>query len=81
MLVLSRKPGEKIIIGGNITLTVVGVRGNQVKIGIDAPDGVRLFRGELAPREGRRAPPVPVSAPSDSSQGLVRKVSPCSEAP
>ena len=48
MLVLSRKPGEKIIIGNGITLTVSEVKGNQVRVGIDAPDDVRILRAELA---------------------------------
>jgi carbon storage regulator len=49
MLVLSRKPGEKIVLGGNITLTVVEVRGNQVRLAFEAPDDVRILRGELVP--------------------------------
>ena len=48
MLVLSRKPGEKVVIGGNITVTVVGVNGNRVRLAFDAPDEVRILRGELA---------------------------------
>jgi len=48
MLVLSRKPGEKVVIGTDITLTVVEVNGNRIKIGIDAPNQVRILRGELA---------------------------------
>jgi carbon storage regulator CsrA len=47
MLVLSRKPGEKIHVGSTITITVVHVRGNQVRLGIDAPDQVRILRAEL----------------------------------
>jgi carbon storage regulator CsrA len=48
MLVLSRKPGEKVVIGNGITVAVVGVTGNRVRIGIDAPDQVRILRAELA---------------------------------
>jgi carbon storage regulator len=48
MLVLSRKPGEKIHIGSDIVLTVVEVRGNRVRLAIDAPDDVRILRRELA---------------------------------
>jgi carbon storage regulator len=48
MLVLSRKPGEKVVIGGGVTVTVVEVQGNRVRVGIDAPDHVRILRGELA---------------------------------
>jgi len=47
MLVLSRKPGENIIIDGNITLTVVEVTGKVVRLGIDAPPAVRILREEL----------------------------------
>lgn len=48
MLVLSRKPGEKVIIGNGVTVTVLGVLGNRVRVGIDAPAQVRILRGELA---------------------------------
>ncbi len=48
MLVLSRKPGEKITIGDNITLTVLEVSGNRIKVGVEAPGSVRVLRGELA---------------------------------
>jgi carbon storage regulator len=60
MLVLSRKLGEKVQIGDEITLTVVSISGNRVQLGIDAPDTVRILRGELlnrltAPNESRLA--------------------------
>jgi carbon storage regulator len=48
MLVLSRKPGEKVVIGGNITIRVVEVAGGRVRFGIEASDDVRILRGELA---------------------------------
>ena len=47
MLVLSMKPGEKLLIGENITVTVVEVRGKRVKIAIDAPDAMLILRDEL----------------------------------
>jgi carbon storage regulator len=47
MLVLSRKPGEKIHIGTGITITVVAAKGNKVRIGIDAPKDVPVLRSEL----------------------------------
>jgi carbon storage regulator len=47
MLVLSRKPGEKIRIGSGITITVVGVQGNKIRLGIDAPEDVPILRSEL----------------------------------
>ncbi len=47
MLVLSRKEGEQLVIGGNIVLTINRISGNRVAIGIDAPRDVRIVRGEL----------------------------------
>jgi carbon storage regulator len=47
MLVLTRKPGEKIVIGDNISVTVCATEGNKVRIAIDAPRHVRILRGEL----------------------------------
>ena len=51
MLVLSRKPGEKVVLGNGITLTVVEVRGDRVRLAVDAPDPVRILRAELACRQ------------------------------
>lgn len=47
MLVLTRRPGESIIIGGDITVTVLEVRGDQIRIGIDAPRSVKVHREEV----------------------------------
>jgi len=49
MLVLSRKEGERIIIGDGIVLTINRIAGNRVAIGIEAPRDVRVVRGELDP--------------------------------
>ena len=47
MLALSRKPGESIVIGNDIEITVLEVKGDQVKIGIDAPKSVPIYRKEI----------------------------------
>lgn len=47
MLVLSRKPGESLIIGDGIKVTVVEVKGDSIKIGIEAPKDVPVWRKEL----------------------------------
>lgn len=51
MLILSRKTGERLVINGNITVVISRVAGNRVTIGVEAPDEVRIVRGELAPKE------------------------------
>jgi len=54
MLVLSRRLGEQIIIGGEIRITVVAVQGNKVRIGITAPPDIRVDREEISQRlQGR----------------------------
>ena len=50
MLVLTRKLDETIIINNEIRITVVGLRGNQVRLGIEAPDSVMILREELHDR-------------------------------
>jgi carbon storage regulator len=51
MLVLGRKTGEKILIGDDITVAVLAVNGDKVKIAVDAPKGVKILRGELVEEE------------------------------
>ena len=50
MLVLSRKPGESIVIGNDITVTVVAVEGGRVKLGFNAPREVPIHRTEVYQR-------------------------------
>ena len=47
MLVLTRKIGETLVIGGNVTVTVLAVKGSQVRIGITAPREVQVHREEI----------------------------------
>jgi carbon storage regulator len=60
MLVLRRKPGEQVVLGGGITVTVVSALGNTVRLAFDAPNQVRILRAELLGRQGEPpAPPLP----------------------
>jgi carbon storage regulator len=52
MLVLTRKAGEKIVLDGNIIMTVVEINGNRVKVAFEAPDEVVILRGELVEGNG-----------------------------
>lgn len=47
MLVLSRRIGESVVVGDDVTITVLEVRGDVVRIGIDAPRSVKVHRAEL----------------------------------
>ncbi|KAE9527805.1 MULTISPECIES: carbon storage regulator CsrA [Testudinibacter] len=50
MLILTRKIGESLLIGEDISISVLSVRGNQVKIGVDAPKEVAVHREEIYQR-------------------------------
>lgn len=66
MLVLTRKPGERLHVGDDITVSVLEVRGNRVRIGIEAPKHVRVVRAEL--REWENSP---LDTRSDRRAALV----------
>ena len=51
MLVLSRRKNERILIGENISVQVVSVQGNTVRLGLEAPDNVKIVREELKERD------------------------------
>lgn len=47
MLILTRKPGESLYIGDNLKVTIVEIKGNQIRVGIDAPPEYRIYREEI----------------------------------
>ena len=54
MLILTRRVGESLIIGDDVTITVLGVKGNQVRIGVNAPRDVAVHREEILDSFERR---------------------------
>jgi carbon storage regulator len=72
MLILTRRVGETVMIGEEVTVTVLGVKGNQVRIGVNAPKTVAVHREEIFERikreqeggEGSGGPPMEARAAS-----------------
>lgn len=70
MLILTRRVGETLMIGEDISVTVLGVKGNQIRIGINAPQDVAVHREEIyerIQREGRE--PEAADEPHDPKAG------------
>ena len=73
MLVLSRKLNEKIQIGDDITITILGIKGRGVRVGIEAPREVRVLRSELRRQEDEvGTPPVSDEAPEPQGNASSR---------
>ena len=70
MLVLTRKQQERIHIGENVTITVVRIKGNTVRVGIEAPRDVRVMRGEaIEADKSRQCRIVPTAAGDENGSG------------
>lgn len=78
MLVLSRKEGERLVIGDNITIVVSKINGNRVSIGIEAPREVRIVReelqAELDAKEAGAARPTGIPANFSATIPMNRRV-------
>ncbi|MFU2046958.1 carbon storage regulator CsrA [Avibacterium gallinarum] len=57
MLILTRKIGESLLIGDEISITILSVRGNQIKVGVNAPKEVSVYREEIYQRMKKQDDP------------------------
>jgi carbon storage regulator len=64
MLILTRRVGETVMIGNEVTVTVLGVKGNQVRIGVNAPKDVAVHREEIYERIKREQQSEEVEKPN-----------------
>ena len=68
MLILTRRVGESVVIGDEIAVTILGVKGNQVRVGVTAPRDVTVHRQEIYERiKSEQESPVPAETPDEPS--------------
>jgi carbon storage regulator len=67
MLILTRRVGETVMIGNDVTVTILGVKGNQVRVGINAPKNVAVHREEIYERIKREQQGVSQGEPRSES--------------
>lgn len=68
MLILTRRVGETVMIGDDVTITVLGVKGNQVRVGINAPKTVAVHREEIYERIKREQHPEDLTEKPKAAQ-------------
>ncbi|WP_431278756.1 carbon storage regulator CsrA [Leifsonia poae] len=73
MLVLTRKVGERVLIGDDIVVTILDSRGDGIRIGIDAPRGVRIQRDEVIKAITEANQEASEAAATDDAEALIKK--------
>ena len=73
MLILTRRVGETLVIGDDVTVTVLGVKGNQVRIGVEAPKHISVHREEIYERIQREKAQATTDGTAAADTPLVSK--------
>lgn len=76
MLALTRRVGERIVIGDNVVITIVDMKGDSIRLAIDAPKEIKIYRGEIfdaivAENKAAAVPQIPAAL--DALKGLNKK--------
>jgi len=71
MLILTRRVGETVVIGNDVTVTVLGVKGNQVRLGVNAPREVAVHREEIFERIKNEQSEKEIKAPNGNGLGVA----------
>ena len=74
MLILTRRAGETLMIGDDVSITVLGVKGNQVRIGVNAPKNISVHREEIYQRIQREKTQQAGSTPEDEEDSIGNKI-------
>ena len=70
MLILTRRVGETVMIGNDVTVTILGVKGNQVRVGINAPKSVAVHREEIYERIKREGQGESQGEPNEAAESV-----------
>lgn len=76
MLALTRRVGERIVIGDNVVITIVDIKGDSIRLAIDAPREIKIYRGEIfdaIAAENKEAAVPQISAALDVLKGFHKK--------
>lgn len=76
MLALTRRVGERIVIGDNVVITIVDIKGDSIRLAIDAPREIKIYRGEIfdaIAAENKEAAVPQIPAAFDALKGLYKK--------
>jgi carbon storage regulator len=76
MLALTRRVGERIVIGDNVVVTIVDIKGDSIRLAIDAPREIKIYRGEIfdaIAAENKEAVVPQIPTAFDALKGLYKK--------
>lgn len=71
MLILTRRIGETVVVGDDVLITILGIKGNQIRLGFDAPDHISIHRQEIYLKVQEEKTKLPDSVSTVNSDGVL----------